>query len=455
MTTPEGIDVKRLEAMGAREARRFEERTRRSAELLARGTRSMPNGVPMAWMAGLCDHAPLFVTHGEGAWFEDVDGNRYIDFNQADLAASLGFAPPPVTEAVGARAAEGASFLLPTEDGVAVAELLAERSSLPFWQFTGSASASNTEAIRIARVATGREKVLAFEGKYHGHIDETLVDGPGTETRHEALGLPRSVLATTRVVPFNDLSALEAALAPGDVACLVAEPMLTNVGIVFPDEGFWVEARRLTKQAGTLLVIDEAHTHSFAYGGLTRAWGLEPDLLVLGKGLGSGIAFGAYGMTAALAELCVRHLDRNVAQVEGLALGGTTYGNALALAAARAALEHCLTEAAYERTAELGQKLGQGLEAVFRKHGLDWRAPVIGGRSAWVLFARLPRTAEESHRSLDRRFVETRRLFMLNRGIWEAIRTAGPALSFAHRQAEVDSYLEVADAYLGELRDGG
>jgi glutamate-1-semialdehyde 2,1-aminomutase len=451
---PAGIDEQRLEEMGRREARRFEERTRRSAELLLRARRSMPNGVPMAWMAGLCDHPPIFVTGGQGAWFQDVDGNRYIDFNQADLAATLGFAPAAVTEAVQRRAAEGASFLLPTEDGVVAAELLAERTGMPFWQFTGSASASNTEIIRIARVATGRENVLVFEGKYHGHIDETLVEGRGAETRHEALGLPRSVLATTRVVPFNDLAALEAALAAGDIACLVAEPMLTNVGIVFPDEGFWAEARRLTRQAGTLLVIDEAHTQSFAYGGLTQAWGLEPDLLVVGKGLGSGIAFGAYGMTADIADLCVRHLDRNVAEPDGLALGGTTYGNAIALAAARATLEHCLTEEAYTRTAGLGRKLGDGLETVFRKHGLDWRAPVIGGRSAWVLFPELPRNAEESYRSLDRNFVETRRLFMLNRGIWEAIRTAGPALSFAHRQADVERYIDLADAFLGDLRDG-
>ncbi len=453
--TPEGIDDRRLEEIGRREARCFAERTRRSAELLERARRSMPNGVPMAWMAGLCDHAPIFVTHGEGAWFEDVDGNRYLDFNQADLAATLGFAPPAVTGAVRRRAAEGASFLLPTEDGVIAAELLAERTGLPFWQFTGSASASNTEVLRIARVATGREKVLAFEGKYHGHIDETLVDGRGADARHEALGLPRSVLATIRVVPFNDLAALEVALAARDIACLVAEPMLTNVGIVFPDEGFWAEARRLARQAGALLVIDEAHTHSFAYGGLTRAWGLEPDLLVVGKGLGSGIAFGAYGMTAELSDLCVRHLDGSVAEADGLALGGTTYGNALALAAARASLEQCLTKEAYRRTAELGQKLGDGLEAVFRRRSFDWRAPVIGGRSAWVLFPELPRTAEESYRSLDRRFVETRRLFMLNRGIWEAIRTAGPALSFAHRQADVARYLEVADAFVAELRDGG
>jgi glutamate-1-semialdehyde 2,1-aminomutase len=455
MTTPAGIDDVRLEAMAEREARIFAERTPRSAALLERASRVLPNGVPMAWMAGLCDHAPIFVAAGQGAAFEDVDGNRYIDFNQADLAATLGFAPPAVTEAVRRQADDGASFLLPTEDGVVAAELLAERSGLPFWQFTGSASASNIEATRIARVATGREKVLVFEGRYHGHIDETLVDGEGTETRHEALGLPRSVLATARVVPFNDLPALEAALASRDVACLLAEPMLTNVGIVFPDEGFWAEARRLTQQAGTLLVIDEAHTHSFAYGGLTRAWGLAPDLLVLGKGLGSGIAFGAYGMTAALAELCVRHLDRNVAQAEGLAVGGTTYGNALALAAARAALERCLTKEAYERTAALGRTLGEGLKGVFRKHGLDWRAPVVGGRSGWVVFPELPRNAAESYRSLDRRFVETRRLFMLNRGIWEAIRTAGPALSFAHGPAEVARYLEVADAFLAELREGG
>jgi glutamate-1-semialdehyde 2,1-aminomutase len=449
---PPGIDPAKLCRIREREQESFAARTPRSAAWLERARRSMPNGVPMSWMAGLYDHAPIFVTGGQGPWFEDVDGHRYLDFNQADLAATLGFAPAAVTEAVQRRANLGASFLLPVEDGVIAAELLAARTGMPFWQFTGSASNSNTEAIRIARVATGRDTILLFDGKYHGHIDETLVAAAEDGLKSEGLGLPRAAASGTRMVPFNDLAALEQALAAGDVACLLAEPMLTNVNIVFPDDGFWTQAREMVHRAGALLIIDEAHSHSFAYGGLTRAWTLRPDIMVIGKGIGSGIAFGAYGMTAAIAELCIRHLDANVAVPEGLALGGTTYANALALSAARAALESVLTEEAYARTAELGAHLATGLEDIFRRHDLDWRAPHIGGRSGWVTEPRLPRNASEAYRSLDRDFVETRRLFMLNRGIWEAIRSAGPAVSFAHERIDVDRYLEVAEHFISDLR---
>ncbi|HEY4162659.1 MAG TPA: aminotransferase class III-fold pyridoxal phosphate-dependent enzyme [Dongiaceae bacterium] len=451
MTLPSGIDPAKLCRIRERERENFAARTPRSAALLARARHSMPNGVPMSWMAGLYDHAPIFVTGGQGAWFEDVDGHRYLDFNQADLAASLGFAPPAVTEAVQRRAAQGTSFLLPIEDGVVAAELLAARTGMPYWQFTGSASNSNTEAIRIARVATGRERILLFDGKYHGHIDETLVVEADGQLKSDGLGLPRSASNTTGIIPFNDLAALERALAAGDIACLIAEPMLTNVNIVFPDEGFWTQARELVHRAGALLIIDEAHTHSFAYGGLTRAWKLQPDIMVVGKGIGSGIAFGAYGMTAAIADLCIRYLNSNVAVPDGLALGGTTYASALALSAARAALES-LTVAVYARTAELGARLGSGLEDIFRRHDLDWRAPHIGGRAGWVTEPTLPRNAAEAYRSLDREFVETRRLFMLNRGIWEAIRSAGPAISFAHERIDVDRYLEVAENFLSDLR---
>lgn len=448
MTSPlDDPDRARLARLRARELERFAARTPGSRALLERARASMPSGVPMAWMAGLYRHPPLFAVRGAGAYFEDVDGNRYLDMNQADLAGTLGFAPPAVAAAVQRRAAEGAAFLLPTEDGVVAAELLAVRCGLPYWQFTGSASASNTEAIRIARLATGRERVVVFEGKYHGHIDEGLVAGP-EEPDDAFVGLPRNVAEATRVVPFNDPDALARALAPGDVACLLAEPMLTNCNLVFPLEGFWAEATRLVRDAGALLVIDEAHTHSFAYGGLARAWNLQPDILVLGKGLGSGIAFGAYGMTAELAALCERHLEGGAGASGGLAVGGTTYGNALALAAARAALEQCLTEEAYAHTALCGAQLGAGLAAAFARHGRAWRAPVIGGRSAWVLLPDLPRNSRESYRSLDRDFVETRRLFMANRGVWEAIWSAGPAASFAHLAEDVDLYLQVADEFL-------
>lgn len=444
------FDPARLTDLRAREEDTFAARTAGSRALLARAGRFMPAGVPMAWMAGLYRHTPLFVTEGEGAHFEDVDGNRYLDMNQADLFAALGFTPQPVVEAVAARAAAGNAFLLPSEDGIVAAELLAERAGLPFWQFTGAASASNAEAIRLARLATGRERIVMFAGKYHGHIDDVLVGEGAGGNRPELLGLPAGPSARATLVPFNDLAALAAALEGGEVACLLAEPMLTNCNIVFPDRGFWDAARALVRKAGALLIIDEAHTFSFAYGGLTRAWGLAPDIVTLGKGLGSGIAFGAYGMTEDLARVMADHLDVDVG-LAGLAVGGTTFANGIALAAARAALERCLTPEAYGRVAGLGEDLAGGLEAHFARKGLAWRAPRIGGRSGWVLLPELPRDAAEAGRSLDPAFIDTRRLFMANRGIWEAIATAGPACSFAHEPADVARYLDVAGGFLDAL----
>lgn len=448
-----GIDGELLHRLNREEQARFRERTPKSQAMLARGSRVMPAGVPMAWMAALYSHPSIYVAEGQGAYFADIDANRYLDMNSADLAATLGFAPEPVVAAVAKRVGQGTAFLLPTEDALIVAELLAQRTGMPYWQFTGSASNSNTEVMRIARLATGRDKILVFEGKYHGHIDEGLVSGVEGANADAVPGLPLRAKDHSRAVPFNDLAALERALAKGDIACLIAEPMMTNCNIVFPDPGFWTAAADLVRRAGALLIIDEAHTHSFAFGGLTREWDLKPDMLVLGKGLGSGIAFGAYGLSPALAELCVKYLDGVIgAAAAGLPVGGTTYANALAMAAARAALEECLRPEDYARTAELGERLALGLGNLFSAHGRDWRAPQIGGRTGWILFPELPRNGAEAYRSLDREFVDLRRVFMANRGVWEAVWSAGPAAGFAHVEADIDRYLEVADAFLGAVR---
>ncbi|MEO1190510.1 MAG: aminotransferase class III-fold pyridoxal phosphate-dependent enzyme [Pseudomonadota bacterium] len=437
----------RLDALRAAEDERLAARLPRSRTLWERAQRSQPCGVPMAWMAGLYRHPPIFAVKGQGAWFEDADGHRYLDMNQADLAATLGFAPPPIVEALTQRLAEGSAFLLPTDDGIQACEELARRSGLPFWQFTGSASAANAEAFRLARVATGRDQILMFHGKYHGHLDESLGGDEG-----DFLGLPRTAGRDIRQIAFNDLAALERALAAKQIAALIAEPLLTNCNLVFPDPGFWESARRLCQEAGTLLIIDEAHSHSFAFGGLTRAWDLQPDIQVLGKGLGSGIAFGCYGMTESLGQLMAEKLDVDIGP-PGLATGGTTYANPLALTAAQVSLQQCLREEDYARAEALGQRLAEGLQGLFDRRGLGWRAPQIGGRSGWVLFPDLPRNADQSLRSLDPRFVDTRRHFMASRDIWEAVGSAGPACSFAHREADVDRYLEISEGFLRAVFD--
>lgn len=448
---PYGLDGEKLRAMSRRESERFLAMIPKSLELGGRAARSQPNAVPMAWMLGLHEHPPMYVTEGKGAYFHDVDGNNYLDMNQADYAASLGFAPAAITEALAARAAKGSSFLLPTEDGIVATELLAERSGLPFWQFTGSASASNMEIIRLARVATGKDILVMFEGKYHGHIDDTLLTNEGGRVVPEGAGLAKAALEKARVIPFNDLNALAAALAPGDVACVMAEPMLTNANIVFPNDGFWPEVRRMTREQGVLLSMDEAHTNAFAYGGLTRLWNIDPDLQTVGKGMGTGFPFSAYGMTEELARLSEQRLDRDREGGAGLMIGGTTFASALGLTVARVALEECLTEEVYNKNAVLGEQLGNGLEGIFKARGLDWRAPRIGGRSGWILSTNLPRTADEAASSLDPDFTKARRLYMLTHGVWEALNSAGPVASFSHTSDDIDKYLEISASFLDEL----
>ena len=449
-STHAGYNPDRLRAVRAREDGMFLSRIPRSLELAARARRSMPNGVPMAWMAGLYRHPPLFVVEGSGALFRDVDGHTYLDMNQADLSMNCGYGSPPVVAAGGERLRQGSQFLLPTEDAIIVSELLAERFGVPFWQYTLSASSANTEALRLARVATGRDMIVVFHGGYHGHLDDTLVEREGATTVPGLLGTSAQVAQRARVVPFNRPDALEAALAPGDVAAVITEPALTNVGVVQPAPDFHAYLRAVTQQTGTLLILDETHTQMAAWGGLTRELGLEPDMVTLGKSLGGGVAIGAYGMSETLAQVMERHLDIDIGP-PGLATGGTMYANALCLATARAALQDVLTREGYQRVNTLGARLADGIERAASTHGLAWRAHRLGGRSGFCLRPTLPLDAEDAALSMDIDFIDTRRVFMANRGIWEAIATAGPAASFAHTDTDIDRYLDVLNSLLDEI----
>lgn len=439
-----GVDPARIAALKAREDAAFRAARPRSMALIERARRTMPCGVPMSWMASLYDHPPIFAAEGEGAWFSDVDGHRYLDMNQADMSMACGYAPPAVVEAVAQRMAEGSQFLLPTEDAIAVAEELARRWGLPFWQFTLSASSANAEVIRLARHATGRDLILMFDGKYHGHIDDSLVMLVDGEVRPELAGLPPQAATRARIVAFNDLPAAEAVLAGRDVAVAIVEPALTNTGVVLPEPGFLAGLRRLTRDTGTILALDETHTLVCAPGGLKQAWDLECDAVAFGKSLGGGVPIGAYGLSAELA----RHLEEPprlagapLESVGGVASGGTLYGNALSLAAARAALEQVLLPHGYERTARLGARLADGLDAIFADTGLPWRAQRLYCRSGFTFAPRLPRSGAEARAMADPALYQLIRVWLANRGIWESIASAGPTVSFAMEEADVDFYL--------------
>lgn len=452
MTYP--FDRERLAAIRRCEEAAFIARTPRSRAMTERARQVMPDGVPMAWMVGLHRHPTLYVAGGQGSRFEDLDGNRYLDFNLADLSNTVGYGDNPVARRLAQQALRGSQFLLPGEDAVAVAEELARRTGLPSWQFTISASSANAEVIRIARAMTGRQRLLLFDGKYHGHLEATMTQGgaPGSNAAAvpEALGLSARAAAESINAPFNDLAAAEAALAGGEVALVLLEPALTNCGLVLPEPGYLAGLCALARAAGALIAFDETHTWQLAYGGFTRTEGVTPDVVTLGKGLGGGAPLGAYGFTPAIARFIERHLDVYAAPVRGLAIGGTTFGSALTLAGTRAMLEEVASEAAYARIERLGSRLADGIEAMIQARGLPWCAFRYGPRSGFCVTPTLPRDYGAAHPSMDQDFSDARRLYLANRGIWEAIASAGPQVSFAHDAADVDEYLRLAAAFLDE-----
>ena len=444
-----GVDAGRVGDLWQRELRRYTGDHPRCLALRERARPLMPYGVPMSWMASYFAHPPVWVAEGHGAHFNCVDGLRFLDTNVGDKSTFCGLDPEPVVRAVQRRVAAGSQFGLPTDDAIEVAAELARRWRLPAWQFTLSASQANAEVVRLARHATGRRKVLSFAGNYSGHYDESLVAYSGEE-RLSYLGLPPSAGDDVCVVQFNDRNGLAAALGSAEYACVLCEPALTNEGVVLPDPGFHDDLRRLTRSAGTLLALDETHTLICGPGGLTGEWSLEPDLVTVGKAVGGGLPLGAYGMSADLAAAFER--GSSLAGVSGeLATGGTLFGYALGMAAARAALTDVLTPAAYEHAAALGARLAGGLEAAVARAGLPWKIQRLYARSGVSFSGRLARNAAEADADEQPELNALLRLYLANRGVWEAISTAGPTMSVAATAADADAYLAAFEEFLGEL----
>ncbi|HEX4930760.1 MAG TPA: transaminase, partial [Gaiellaceae bacterium] len=298
------LDRSKLGTLLDGELARFAESNPRSRELFERGRGTLLGGVPMSWMARWAGGFPLFLREATGARVVDVDGHEYVDFCLGDTGAMAGHSPPATVAAVAEQAARGITAMLPSEEAIFAAEELTRRFGVRGWQFTLSATDANRFAIRLAREITERPKILVFDYCYHGTVDETFatLDGERVVARQGNVGPPVEVALTTKVVQWNDADALERALAPGDVACVLAEPALTNIGIVLPEPGFHEALRELTRRTGTLLIVDETHTFSAGPGGCTAAWGLEPDLLTLGKPIGSGIPAAVYGFSAEVAR---------------------------------------------------------------------------------------------------------------------------------------------------------
>ena len=434
-----------------RERASFRQRHARSGRLAEEARRSLLFGVPMNWMTRWPGDHPVFVDHAKDARFRDVDGNEFIDFCLGDTGGMAGHAPQAAVDAIAAQAARGITLMLPTEDAAWVGDEMTRRFGVPYWQFTLSATDANRCAIRWAREITRRPKIVVHNWCYHGSVDEAvaILEGGRTVARKGNIGKPVSLDQTTRVVEINDLAGLESALAVGDAAACLFEPALTNIGIVLPDAGYHESVRELCTRYGALLIIDETHTISAGPGGCTRAWGLEPDFVTIGKTLGAGVASGAYGMTERVRKMVYEHTDARNSDVGGI--GGTLAGNALSLAAMRATLGQVMTDEAFLRMIALGERFEQGVLGVIKSRELPWHVVRLGCRVEYLFRAQRARNGAEAAAGQDEMIDPYIHLYLLNRGILMTPFHNMALMSPATVAADVDRHTQVFSEMAGEL----
>ena len=412
------IDRTRLSRLLDAELERFRADHPRSAELHERAQRSLVGGVPMPWMMLWAGGFPVAVERAVGNRVVDVDGHEYVDLCLGDTGAMTGHSPPEVVRELQERLERGITTMLPTEDAAWVGEELTRRFGLPRWLFTLTATDANRTALRIARQVTGRPKVLVYSYCYHGSVDESFAvaarDGT-TVSREGNVGPAVDPSVTTKAIEFNDVVALERALKGGDVACVLAEPAMTNMGIVLPEPGYHDHLRALTRAHGTLLIIDETHTISAGPGGCTGEWGLEPDLFTIGKAIGSGIPSGALGLSEEMARTMLEQPGADYEDTGGV--GGTLAGNAFSLAAMRVTLDKVLTAAAYERAIPLATRFADGVREAVAQHGLGWNVTQLGCRAEYRFQPEPAHNGTEAHNASDPELERYLHLHALNRGV--------------------------------------
>ncbi len=411
------IDRARLKSLMQREQKKFVDDRPKSKQLFERARKSLLGGVPMNWMMKWAGAFPPFVRDAQGAHFVDVDGHRYIDLCLGDTGAMTGHSPSATVAAIQQQISRGITLMLPSEDSLFVGEELQKRFGLPYWQFALTATDANRFSIRLARHITGRPKILVYNWCYHGTVDETFItlrDGQAGPRRGN-IGPPVNPAVTTTVVEFNDIPALEKALEAGDLACVLAEPVMTNVGIVHPEPGYHQALRELTRKHGTLLILDETHTICAGPGGYTRAENLDPDFLVFGKPIAGGVPGAAYGFTQEVADriLARHHLE----DCDTGGIGGTLAGNALSLAAMRATLQKVLTREAFDRMIPLAERWTAGVEKTIREFDIPWHVTRLGCRAEYLFAPKIPRNGTEAHDAMDFELERFMHLYAMNRGI--------------------------------------
>ena len=430
------------------ETQRFIAKHPKSGEAHAQARGALLNGVPLNWMSRWCTPYPVYLASAAGCRLRDIDGNDYVDFCLGDTAALFGHGHEAVARALAEQAAGGTSTMMPTSDAATVAGLLAEWFSLPVWQFTVSATDANRFALRLARAITGRHKVLVFNGCYHGNLVETMVtmrNGVAVPSG-EMVGAEIDPRDTTRIAEFNDLDAVEHELSQGDVACILAEPALTNCGTVLPQPGFHDRLRALATRHHALLILDETHTICRGQGGYTRAQGLVPDMVTLGKVLAGGVPAGAFGMSAEVRDRVAALMTSTGTGIFGI--GGTLSGNALTLRAMAAMLEHVMIAPNYERMHASAAAIEQGLRSLFSKREIPWHVVRIGARLAWGYSPVPPRSARDTKIAADPELDKLLHLFLLNRGLLATPFTNASLVSPAISEVEIAAHIECFELFV-------
>lgn len=413
------IDRNRLATLFERERQEFERTHPKSKQAYAEATHLFGK-VPMTWMNKKAGGFPIYLDRAQGNRVWDIDGNEYIDFALGDTGSMAGHSAPEVVDAINTRVKEqgGLTTMLPTVDAEWVGAELSRRFGMDKWSFSLTATDANRWAIRLVRALTGRGKILFHSYCYHGSVDESLIvvgpDGHGM-SRPGNVGEPVDVTETSRVAEFNDLEMLERELANGDVAAVLIEPALTNIGIVLPEPGYHEGVRALTRKYGTLLIIDETHTFSAGPGGMTARDNLEPDIVIIGKSIGGGIPTGAYGLSAEFAEKALARTDLDLVDMGGV--GGTLAGNPLSVAAMRATLENVLTEEAFEKMISTATVFNDGVQALFDKYDLPWSINQLGARAEYRFAKPYPKNGTLAHEAADGELEDFLHLYLANRGI--------------------------------------
>ncbi len=476
MTAPSQatLDRERIKDIGAREEAEYRRRTPKSAALHQRARQVLPLGVASSFQS--YDPYPLFMTDAHGSRIHDADGNEYVDFDMAFGVLAAGHSHPIFAEVLASRVANGTCYTFPVEDGVILAEEIKRRFGCDLVRFSNSGTEATMDAIRVARGFTGREKVLKFEGGYHGHHDDVLVsiqppremigpaDAPATVPA--SAGLPASRIAETVVAPYNNPEALERILErhQGEIAAIIIEPVQFNIGVVPPLPGFLERVRELATQHGIVLIFDEVKTGVvLAYGGATEWFGVKPDLFCLAKSIGGGVPIGAFGGRAEVMGVIERIPDRAADPATGLAHStipggatrvahlGTFNGNPLSMAAGVAVLTRILTRDAYPRLQAMGDRLTAGCQAIIDEFGLPGYAVNVGPKGC-VMFTPARVTNYRDFIGLDSELWAASFFYLANRGI---LLPPGPddqwTLSVQHTDAEIDRYLSTFRDFAREL----